>query len=100
MVVNSFIITSIKILLFCFRYQNPKIYKFTAQLGLFFSNTLFFLTYIPSPFSAFEGVNKLLPAHYLIYNGRDIMIKKYYELPEQIDDVNEIKECIDSIDFY
>ncbi|MFY9452989.1 MAG: asparagine synthase (glutamine-hydrolyzing), partial [Bacteroidales bacterium] len=59
----------------------------------------FFLTYIPSPFSAFEGVNKLLPAHYLIYNGRDIMIKKYYELPEQIDDVNEIKECIDSIDF-
>ena len=37
--------------------------------------------------SFFKGVNKVLPGHYLIFQGGDLQIKKYYELP--VNDASE-----------
>ncbi len=41
-----------------------------------------YLTYqsVPSPWSAFEGIKKLPPAHYLIYRDGEITIKKYWSI--------------------
>lgn len=36
--------------------------------------------YVPSPFSAFEGIKKLPPAHYLIARDGQIEIKRYWKL--------------------
>ncbi len=41
-----------------------------------------YLTYqsVPAPFSAFEGIKKLLPAHYLLCRNGTIEIKRYWKL--------------------
>lgn len=35
---------------------------------------------IPSPLTAFEKINKLPPAHYLVYRNGDIHVKRYWDL--------------------
>jgi asparagine synthase (glutamine-hydrolysing) len=61
-----------------------------------------FLTYIPSPFCAFENIKKLPPASYLIYDGDEIIINKYYNLStetlnndEVITNINNIKSLLE-----
>jgi len=53
------------------------------------------LEYIPAPLSIFKNINKLLPGHYLLYNGEEINIKKYWDIePKErsINDFSELKE--------
>jgi asparagine synthase (glutamine-hydrolysing) len=38
------------------------------------------LQYVPSPFSAFKGVAKLPPAHYLIVENGNVSIRRYWKL--------------------
>ncbi|MFC1825836.1 asparagine synthase (glutamine-hydrolyzing) [Thermodesulfobacteriota bacterium] len=42
-----------------------------------------YLTYqcVPAPFSAFEGIKKLPPAHYLICRDGKVKLKRYWKLP-------------------
>ena len=37
--------------------------------------------YVPGPRTIFEDTFKLEPGHYLIYNGKDLVIKRWWELP-------------------
>jgi|Deesub1362B_J571_1020462.scaffolds.fasta_scaffold00706_5 asparagine synthase (glutamine-hydrolysing) len=41
-----------------------------------------YLTYqsVPSPWSAFKGIRKLPPAHYLLYKNGQLTLKRYWEL--------------------
>lgn len=39
--------------------------------------------YIPAPESAFEGVHKLLPAHYLLLQNGKIKIERYWQRPSE-----------------
>ncbi|ADG94196.1 asparagine synthase (glutamine-hydrolyzing) [Arcobacter nitrofigilis DSM 7299] len=41
------------------------------------------LGYIPNDNSYYDGINKLPPAHYAIFDGVNIDIKKYWDLPEE-----------------
>lgn len=36
--------------------------------------------YVPSPWSAFKGMKKLPPGHYLILKGRDLKVERYWRL--------------------
>ena len=36
--------------------------------------------YVPSPFSAFTGVHKLAPAHYLVVRRREVVVERYWKL--------------------
>jgi len=40
------------------------------------------LTYIPDDLSYFEDIKKLKPAHYLVFDGKNIHIKRYWHLPK------------------
>ncbi len=44
-------------------------------------NLFFQLTYIPSPKSIFEGVEKLEPGQFLLIDGEDVRKEKYFEVP-------------------
>lgn len=39
--------------------------------------------YIPSPLTIFEGIKKLPPAHYMIYEEGNLIIKRYWDLSYQ-----------------
>lgn len=41
------------------------------------------LGYIPGGASYFEGVNKLESAHYLVFDGKRVDIRRYWDLPRQ-----------------
>lgn len=43
------------------------------------------LLYIPAPESVFKKIQKILPGHYLVWDGRKTEIKKYWELEYKID---------------
>jgi len=49
--------------------------------------------YTPSPDTMFEGIKKLPPAHYLIYNGRDLEIKRYWSLSYKDEESLNFTEC-------
>ncbi|MDB4349694.1 asparagine synthase (glutamine-hydrolyzing), partial [Omnitrophica bacterium] len=36
--------------------------------------------YIPAPRTMFKGIRQLMPAHYLVHDGKDIKIKRYWRL--------------------
>jgi len=38
------------------------------------------LNYMPAPLTMFEGINQLLPGHYLYVQGDNVEIRKYWEL--------------------
>jgi asparagine synthase (glutamine-hydrolysing) len=39
------------------------------------------LEYIPSPRSILQGINKLLPGHYLLFQDDQLTLKQYWDLP-------------------
>lgn len=41
------------------------------------------LGYIPKDSSYYENVKKLSPAHYLVFDGENISVKKYWDLPKE-----------------
>ena len=38
--------------------------------------------YIPNDNSYYKNVHKLKPAHYLVFDGKNINIKRYWDLPK------------------
>ena len=44
--------------------------------------------YVPAPFSIHEGIKKLPPAHYILLDGKDIQIKKYWDYRSIVPDTN------------
>ncbi len=46
------------------------------------------LGYIPNDNSYYKNINKLKPAHYLIFDGNSIKEKRYWDLPEDKIDIN------------
>ena len=54
--------------------------------------------FIPAPFTLLEGVRKLLPAHYLIYKDKKIVVKKYWELMD-LPEIKSKEEAIEGIKF-
>lgn len=59
------------------------------------------LSYIPAPYTIYEGVQKLLPAHYINYKkGAPLQIKKYYNLLERIENLpvqTDFNKAVDDI---
>ncbi len=57
---------------------------------------------VPSPGTAFEGVQKLPPAHYLLYDGKELQLTRYWELDfhrkikisaeEAVEEINRLLE--------
>lgn len=58
----------------------------------------FRLFFVPSPLTLFKGIQKLPPAHYLIYENGRIIIKKYWEL-EDLPELKSKEEAIKGIRF-
>lgn len=54
----------------------------------------YYLTYryIPAPSSIVKGVRKLEPASYLIFDGTDLSIKKYWELDASTQDLSNMAD--------
>ncbi|MFX1453250.1 MAG: asparagine synthase (glutamine-hydrolyzing) [Promethearchaeota archaeon] len=67
------------------RIINPEALKYYFMFG-----------YIPSPYSIWNNIYKLPPAHYLIYQNGKFTIKKYWYLKIR-DEFNEEKEIVDHI---
>jgi asparagine synthase (glutamine-hydrolysing) len=58
-----------------------------------------FLSYIPSPFCAFDNIKKLPPASYLIFDGDKVSINNYYFLPKETLNEEEINSNINNVKF-
>lgn len=54
-----------------------------------------FLTfeYIPSPLSIFEGIAKLPPAHWLVFDGSGVKTRKYWNLEYRSNGASEKENC-------
>lgn len=59
----------------------------------------FIYRYIPAPYSIWQGIYKLPPAHYLIYENNKHSIKRYWDLKleNKISDENSIAEDIQKL---
>jgi asparagine synthase (glutamine-hydrolysing) len=49
--------------------------------------------YIPSPNTAFEGIHKLSPGHYGVYEESRLVVKKYWNPNLQPDEALQLSEC-------
>ena len=58
----------------------------------------FKIFFVPAPFTLFEGIKKILPAHYLIFKGGQIIIEKYWDL-EDLPEVKSEDEAMEGIKF-
>ncbi|MDP8234007.1 MAG: asparagine synthase (glutamine-hydrolyzing) [Candidatus Saelkia tenebricola] len=50
-------------------------------------NLYFWLDYVPSPYTIYQGVQSLLPSHYLVFSNQGVKRNKYYNL-----EINEFKK--------
>jgi len=89
--------------------QKPLYYSFSSEHGLVFASSLrsiletswvsreisrkalhlgIALRHIPAPFSAYKKIRKLSPGHYLLLQGKNPAVKRYWEYfpPEQEED--------------
>ena len=53
---------------------------FERRLDLTALNLYLSLEYVPSPHSIFKGVNKLPPGHFLLVEGSDVRLERYWDL--------------------
>jgi len=56
------------------------------------------LGYIPNDKSYYKNIKKLKPAHYLIFNGKDIKIKKYWNLPNEKLNIS-FNEAVEEVEY-
>jgi len=54
--------------------------EFKRKVDLSSINDYLSFGYIPPPNTIFKGIHKLIPGHYLIYQGGDIKVLKYWDL--------------------
>ena len=55
------------------------------------------LGYVPSPLTIYKGIKKLPPAHYLIHDGDNTRIEKYWRLSYKYKTPYNITECQDRL---
>jgi asparagine synthase (glutamine-hydrolysing) len=58
----------------------PAIPGFSPQLDYKSLSRYLAYEYVPAPHSIYKGVNKLMPGSYLLYTGREPVIKKYWDI--------------------
>jgi asparagine synthase (glutamine-hydrolysing) len=56
------------------------------------------LGYIPNDNSYYKNIYKLKPAHFLVFDGRNIEIKKYWDLPEEKIDIS-FNEAVEEVEY-
>ncbi len=56
------------------------------------------LGYIPNDKSYYKNIKKLKPAHYLIFDGKDIKIKKYWNLPNEKLNIS-FNEAVEEVEY-
>jgi len=54
----------------------------------------FTYSYIPAPWTIFEGIHKLLPGHYLVFRKGAIQVKEYWDIEFAPDRTMKEKDCI------
>jgi len=59
--------------------------RVSRELDLSAVDAFLSLLYIPAPDSIFKHIKKLLPGHYLVWDGEKTTIKKYWEVSYNID---------------
>ena len=57
----------------------------------------FELGYIPSPFTIYKGIYKLLPGHYLVSDKGQIRVQRYWNLLDRLDPVTDFTEARDRL---
>jgi asparagine synthase (glutamine-hydrolysing) len=69
--------------LFCFasEMKGLGVFPFNKNIDQTALSLYFQLNYIPGPLTIYKGVHKLMPAHCLTYDGKEIIIEQYYEIP-------------------
>jgi asparagine synthase (glutamine-hydrolysing) len=69
---------------FLFASEMRSILGFGIEKSINFTSLLLYLqlNYIPAPFTILNGVQKLMPGHYIRIKGNKCEIKKYYHLPD------------------
>ena len=50
--------------------------------------------YVPEPFSIFEGISKLPPAHLLVFDGSGTKIERYWELSSESDHTITFEDAV------
>jgi hypothetical protein len=51
--------------------------------------------FVTAPYTMFEGVHKLPPAHYLWIDGEDVTVRKYWELTYEVTNYQSEKAIVD-----
>jgi len=46
--------------------------------------------YVPAPHTILEGIHKLPPAHILVADGDGSRVRRYWDIPRQVEDVGEV----------
>ncbi len=69
--------------------QHPRV---SRELDLSAVDSFLSLLYIPAPDSIFKRIKKLLPGHYLVWDGEKTVCKKYWELSYKIDRRHSLAE--------
>lgn len=59
----------------------------------------FRLFFTPAPFTLFEKIYKLSPAHYLIFRAGEVEIKKYWDISDDLPEIKTKDEAIEGIRF-
>ena len=56
------------------------------------------LSYIPNDKSYYKNIYKLRPAHYLVFDGENITIKRYWDLPKEKIDI-AFNEAVEEVEY-
>ncbi|MGQ9687995.1 MAG: asparagine synthase (glutamine-hydrolyzing) [Desulfobaccales bacterium] len=71
--------------------------RLERRLDLTALNLYLSLEYVPTPYSIFEGVKKLAPGHFLVAEGGDLHLERYWDLQlndGEPSDRRSLKDCL------
>jgi asparagine synthase (glutamine-hydrolysing) len=75
--------------------------EFERKIDLDALDHYFTYSYIPSPLTIFRGISKLMPAHYLTFQGGRVAVRKYWDIdfaPREADEGALIERLYSSIE--